>query len=230
MGLRPVNIIARDIPDAWFQAVDAVLAYGRQWTVEHGSYEGQKRWELDYVTVHIKHPGARPLVPEMPAHLSHIPPPSTMDYVSEYLPYLMTDQPLKDNESYTYGMRITSQMEAIIERYKRHGFGSNQECIAVARPEDIDLGDPPCLRQIDTRIIAKDGLKEGEGPALHFIIYFRSWDLWGGFPSNLAAIRLMQEYMAECVGVEAGEMIASSKGLHLYDFSWDIAKLRTGNE
>ena len=34
--------------------------------------------------------------------------------------------------------------------------------------------------------------------------------------------------MAEEIGVENGEMIASSKGLHLYDYSWDLAKQRTG--
>jgi len=27
-----------------------------------------------------------------------------------------------------------------------------------------------------------------------------------------------------------GEIIASSKGLHLYDYAWDLAKLRTMRE
>lgn len=228
MGLKTTFIKARDIPDAWFQAVEMVLRDGRQWTVEHGSYEGQKRWELDHVTIHITHPGVRPLVPEMSAHLLHIPPPATMDYIEEYLPYVMTNAPLQKNEQYTYGERIAPQMEAIIKRYREHGFGSNQECIAVARPDDIDLEDPPCLRQIDARIISTEGLHENEVSALHFVIYFRSWDLWGGFPANLAAIRLMQEYMAESIGIEPGEIIVSSKGLHLYDHSWNVAKLRTG--
>lgn len=226
--LKPVNIQARDLADAWFQTVDAVLKHGRKWTVQRGSYVGQKRWELDYVTIHITHPGMRPLVPEMPNHLSHIPPPTTVEYIADYLPYLMEDSPLKENEAYTYGARIKAQMEAIIQRYRADGFGSNQECIAVAEPSDIALGDPPCLRQIDTRIVAPDGRREDEPYQLHFFPYFRSWDLWNGFPANLAAIRLMQEYMAECVGVEAGEIICASKGLHIYDHVWDLAKLRTG--
>jgi thymidylate synthase len=228
MWLSPTAITGRDLPDAWFQAVEAVLDHGRQWTVQHGSYEGQKRWELDWVTVHVTHPGMRPLVPEMPSHLSHVPPPTTMEYVEAYLPYLMEDEELKVNEQYTYGQRIKAQMEAIIRRYREHGYGSNQECIAVARPEDIKLDDPPCLRQIDTRIVAPDGRKPGEPFLLHFFPYFRSWDLWGGFPANLAAVRLMQEYMAQAIGVEAGEMLCTSKGLHLYDHTWDVAKLRVG--
>ena len=230
MGLNPIYLKARDLPDAWFQAIDAVLEHGRQWTIEHGSYEGQKRWELDYVTIHITHPGIRPLIPEMPAHLSHVPPPTTMEYVEEYLPYVMTDAPLKENELYTYGERINRQMEEFIRQYSLYGFGNNQACIAVAKPEDIWLDDPPCLRNLDTRIVSIDGLRAGEQHALHFFLYFRSWDLWNGFPANLAAIRLMQEYMAESIGVEAGEMIVSSKGLHLYDHVWDIAKLRTAKQ
>lgn len=224
-----VNLLARDLPDAWFTAIDWVLEEGRQWTVQHGSYKGHKRWELDHVLINITHPGTRPLVPDMPPHLAYIPPPTTMEYVeADYLPYLMTDDPPKGNEQYTYGERIAPQMEAIIRRYKEHGHGSNQECIAVARPEDIELSDPPCLRQIDTRIIAPDGLKLGEAPALHFVVYFRSWDLFSGFPANLAAIRLMQEYMADMIGVEAGQIVASSKGLHIYDYAWNIAELRVG--
>lgn len=224
--LRPINIRARDLPDAWFQAIDAVIVNGRQWTVEHGSYEGQKRWETDFIAIHITHPGVRPLVPEMPADLANVPPPTTMSYVNDYLPYLMEDAALAKNEQYTYGERIKAQMEGIIERYKKNGFGSNQECIAVARPEDIELDDPPCLRQIDTRIYPKNGLRTGEPFALHLFPYFRSWDLWGGFPANLAAIRLMQEYMAECIGVEAGEILCQSKGLHIYDHCEKLAKLR----
>jgi len=74
-----------------------------------------------------------------------------------------------------------------------------------------------CLRSIDTRI------SEGK---LHFQVYFRSWDLWNGFPANLGAIQLLKEYMAGQIGVEDGEIIVSSKGLHLYDYIWELAKLR----
>ena len=63
--------------------------------------------------------------------------------------------------------------------------------------------------------------------SLNFAVYFRSWDLWNGFPANLGAIQLLKEYMAESIGVEDGEIIAASKGLHRYDYIWELAKLRT---
>jgi thymidylate synthase len=33
--------------------------------------------------------------------------------------------------------------------------------------------------------------------------------------------------MASEIGVEDGEIIAASKGLHLYDYVWELAQLRT---
>ena len=57
---------ARDLPDAWFQSVYRLLEAGREYTIDRGSYAGQKRLEFDYVTVQIKHPGVRPLLPDIP--------------------------------------------------------------------------------------------------------------------------------------------------------------------
>jgi len=34
----------------------------------------------------------------------------------------------------------------------------------------------------------------------------------------------------EEIGVEDGEIIASNKGLHLYDYCWDLARMRTGRK
>jgi thymidylate synthase len=90
--------------------------------------------------------------------------------------------------------------------------------MTVGNEKSIYLPDPPCLRSIDTRII--DG-------KLNFVIYFRSWDLWAGFPSNVAAIQLLKEYMASEIGVEDGELLAVSKGLHLYEYTWELAKTVT---
>lgn len=111
--------------------------------------------------------------------------------------------------------------QQVIEDYKKKSFGTNQETIEIAMPSDIGLNDPPCLRLIDTRI------RYGK---LHFIVYFRSWDLWGGFPSNLAGLELVKQHMAAEIGVDDGEMIASSKGLHLYNYAWELAKARTHKE
>ena len=176
-------------------------------------------------------------------------------YERSYIEYLMTGHK-EPGESYTYGERLTrapisgnkrtwweennsdiidrrevdgkivfeedgqlylNQIEWVIDTYKRFGTRNNQMVLQVAHPTDMTLIDPPCLRHIDTRI---------QDEALHFFVYFRSWDLWGGLPANLAGIQNLKEYMAEAIGVADGELIVESKGLHLYGYAEELANLR----
>lgn len=211
----PSYIDARDLPEAWFLCLRKVLESGYEYLIDRGSYAGQRRKELDLVTVEVKYPHRRPLVPDVP---QGVPPPTSMDYVEKYLSYLITS--LKaDNEQYTYGEDLEKQIPEVIKMYKEDGFNTNQAYMAVGNADSISLSDPPCLRGIDTRV------RYGK---LHFVIYFRSWDLWSGFPSNLAAIQLIKEYMASEIGVDDGKIFATSKGLHLYDHSWEVARLAAG--
>jgi len=236
--LKLVSIDAFDLDDAWFQCLSAILDKGHTYTITRGSYEGQKRLEFDFISVRVRKPGHQ-IIPIIPEGMS-IPAPTDMDYIQGYLSYLLTGAKT-ETEDYTYGERLVdpkvkvkqdldgkelvremplnvNQIEEVIKMYKEKGPGTNQAVMEIGMPSDIKLVDPPCLRLIDTR------LRYGK---LHFILYFRSWDLWGGFPSNLGGLQLVKQYMAEEIGVEDGEIIAVSKGLHLYDYAWDLAKLRT---
>jgi len=205
---------ARDLPEAWFLCLRKTLTEGYEYKIERGSYAGQHRKELDFVVVQVKYPGTEPLIPDVP---QGVPPPTTMEYVKSYLPYLMTAHKA-EGEQYTYGQYLEKQITKVIKMYKEDGFNTNQAFMAVGNEESIDLSDPPCLRAIDTRI---------RDDKLHFIVYFRSWDrdLWAGFPSNLAALQLLKEYMSSQIGVADGELIALSKGLHLYEYAWELAQI-----
>lgn len=194
------------------------------------------------------------MLPQIPQHLN-IPNPVANGYVEDYLPYLMTSNK-EEQEDYTYGERLIkvfhdasnaifypadsfSQIEYFINLLKKTP-NTNQAILQVAQPSDCLLGDPPCLRHIDMRIkksnqeyidreIINGNSKWFEIPnpaQLIFYPYFRSWDLWGGFPANLAGIAVLQKYMADSIGVEVGPMIASSKGLHIYGYVEELAKIR----
>lgn len=234
--MRPIHITARDLPEAWFLCIKEVIEQGRDYKITEGSYVDQLRRQLDYVTVHIKYPGTKPLIPDIPPGLG-IPAPVDEKYVEKYLEYLVTDAK-QPGEDYTYGERLNNpkakvkvrkkfkeyelgvnQIEEVIRKYKEGGHGQNQCTMEIAMPSDIKLNDPPCMRIIDTMILDEK---------LHFFPYFRSWDLWGGFPANLAGLQMLKEYMAAEIGVEDGEIIASSKGLHLYDHCWEVAYIRLG--
>jgi thymidylate synthase len=203
-------IEARDLCEAWFLALRKTLKHGYEYKIERGSFAGQRRRELGFVIVQIKHPSTRPLIPDVPPG---IPPPSTMEYVESYLPYLMTSH-RAEGEQYTYGQYLEKQIPEVIKMYREQGANTNQAYMTVGDENSIFLADPPCLRGIDTR------LKDNK---LSFMVYFRSWDLWAGFPSNLAAIQLLKEYMAAEIGVADGELVGMTKGLHVYEYAWDLA-------
>ena len=208
-------IESRDLSEAWFLCLRKTLTEGYEYKIERGSYTGQHRKELDFVVVQVSNPGTKPLTPDVPPG---VPAPTTMEYIESSLPYLMTAH-RAEGEQYTYGQYLEKQIAEVIRMYKENGHNTNQAFMAVGDGRSIFLTDPPCLRGIDTRI------RYGK---LHYIAYFRSWDLWAGFPSNLAAMQLLKEYMASEIGVGDGELIALSKGLHLYEYSWELAKTAAG--
>jgi len=240
--LNQRTIQATTLADAWFRLLYEIMDHGRQFKIDKGSYAGQTRLEFDWVTIHIAQPYLRcvdglPLIPEMPEG-STLPAPVTKDYVRDYVRYIMTAEKAP-GEQYTYGERLCAamayqhhesqesrwitadtinQIEHIIHTYKTGGHRNNQMVLQIAQPSDLLLEDPPCLRHIDTRI---------QDNRLNFFPYFRSWDLFSGLPANLAGISMLQEYMAAEIGVEQGEMLCTSKGLHVYGYAVELAEMRT---
>ncbi|HEX7363689.1 MAG TPA: thymidylate synthase [Dehalococcoidia bacterium] len=202
---------ALTIGDAWFQCLDKALLHGRTYRIQQGSFEGTHRKEIPLVAIMIRNPGVRPLRPDVPAG---VPAPTTDEVIHDYMSYLMTGAK-QENEEYTYGEDLSQQIDEVIRRYKE-GVDTNQMCMTIGNRDSIKLKDPPCLRVVDTRV---------QEDKLNFVLYFRSWDLWGGLPTNLGGLQLLKEYMAEEIGVKDGSLIAFSKGLHLYEHCWDLAKM-----
>ena len=216
--MQIVQISAVDIPDAWFQSIYKILDYGNKYQVQHGSFVGETRLEFDFAVINIALPynsNYDEMRPKIPAQLS-IPDPVEPGYIEQYVPYLMTGHK-EPNEDYTYGSRIEDQIDYWINRLSKTP-NTNQAVLQVARPEDYQLEDPPCLRHIDMRV--------QNDRCLHFYPVLRSWELWSGFPANLAAIAILQEYMASSIGVKVGEMVATSKGLHIYGYAENLVEIR----
>lgn len=229
--MRLITVQARDIPDAWFQCIWYISEYSRKYTIDRGSYEGESRLQFDNITIEIKHPYAEPydlMLPDIPAELG-IPNPVEPGYVEQYLPYLMTNH-VEPGEQYTYGERISEQVNYWIKVLQVQP-NTNQAILQVGQPNDYKLTDPPCLRHIDMMVLESYiPYIDSYQPQLVFYPYFRSWDLWGGMPANLAGIAVLQHHMAGEIGVDPGPIIASSKGLHIYGYVEELAKLRCYKE
>lgn len=146
------------------------------------------------------------------------------------------------------GNKGGTQLERIVDMLKKTPL-TNHAVIEIATPWDLDLcwgkdekNDPPCLRLIDFKVIpvptcnchtyepgkaACSDCDERE-LTLSVSVYFRSWDLWAGLPSNLGGIELMKQYVADACGLKNGTMYAYSAGLHIYGYQEEMAAIRTG--
>lgn len=253
---------ATTLPDAWFQLVYALMngdSPRNVYEIDKGSYVGQKRLEFPFVVVQIDHPGARPLIPDIPPALGIPAPVESMGYVKDYFTQYLMNPEIEDNETYKYATWLAPGVERVIEQL-RGASGNNQAAISVGGWAPVDFGDgsmaprtpaqvvkvameghefrscdtdnyidpgtgqrdPACLRLVDFRLDQEN--------VLHMVVYFRSWDLWGGFPANLAGLQLLKDYVGQQLEAEDGRIIASSKGLHLYDHCIEVAAQRTGQD
>jgi thymidylate synthase len=135
-------------------------------------------------------------------------------------------------------LKVPNQMAWCEDHYHKKGFGNNHCCMTIAYPEsnlaydvpytnETDRGTSPCLRLIDTKIIYDPAPIDEY--FLNFYVYFRSWDLWGGFPVNMGGLSLLMEQMAYNIGIFPGAIKFGSKGLHVYSHSLDVLAMRAGN-
>ncbi len=223
------TVKATTINDAWHQAVYLCWEHGYDYKIDSGSYSGQIRRQFDFFACEIMHPETRPLAIQFPETLS-VPPPNNEAQIEDYAANYLLSAEVSQHETYTYGSRIlafpnpdgtvTNQVEWIINHLKEAP-GNNHCAINIPLGGDLELGHAPCLRLIDLKVV---------NGRLDISVYFRSWDLWSGFPTNLGGMQILNEFIAQEVGLPTGKMFASSAGLHLYEMYFEVVKARFNRE
>jgi thymidylate synthase len=216
-NMEPFYYEATDINDGWFAFLYNVFnpKYSRRYKIERGSYEKeQERIEYFWATMRIKYPGKRPFV-SMPEG-SGLAPPTDDTTIENYFVNYLYDDKLEENELYRYSTSIRPQLDEVIKML-RDTPNTNQACMSIGSPDSIRLADPECLRCLDARVINNK---------LHFYVYFRSNDLYNAWPTNMGGIQLLKEFICSESDLEDGEILYSSKGLHIYGFSEELAQTR----
>jgi thymidylate synthase len=229
-------IQAKTLPDAWFQAVYNLIDYDEElnlkngilYRIDQGSYEESWRLEYPFVAIEIEHPLDKPQLPDFPPHTG-LPPIADMTYVYQYFIEYFMGAEVPPNTAYTYGSRINkvlfknkarnhnmTQLEYLIERLNEHP-RSNQLVLQVAEPDDLTLDDPPCLRSIALKVIDRD---------IDLHVYFRSNDLWAGFPLNTACLSMFLKYLTVMTEFGAGKIYYFCSGLHIYHHNFEHAAIR----
>lgn len=201
--------------DVWREAMWLCVKNGYDFVVKGGSYMGQIRRQLPFVTIVAKTPWSRPLAPQVPPGC---PPPTDENYIcQDYFPNYLMSTRVKRNEEYTYGTFIVPQLPRAIEIFRAANGNTNQACITVGDVRSIKLKDPPCLKLVDFK---------GVNGKVNMTVYFRSWDLFSGLPENLGGLQLVKEYFVsevEDLAFQDGSLIAHSSGLHIYEQYFSLA-------
>jgi len=225
-------IKAQNLPDAWFQSLYSIVDTEENsnkfknsylYTIQQGSYAGQRRLEFPEVIIEITNPLDEPLLPYFPEGMN-LPPVASMEYVYDYFTNYLMNSYAPPNTEYTYGSRINmpirkdvNQLDLLVSRLQDHP-RSNQLVLQIAAPEDIQLTEAPCLRAIQFKVVDN---------RLNFHIVMRSNHLWNGFPVNLASIALLMKYiLLYTPDLRSGKFIYFCSGLHLYEHDFNLAAIR----
>lgn len=208
-----MNHIYKTIPDAWFSCLYRAKDESYRQEIDRGSYEETDiyRLQFPFLCLSIEHP-LDDMIPSVPDGVSA---PATMDSVEKYYKEYIIG-PGKE-EQYTYGDRILEQLEDVLKMLLETP-NTNQASISIAKPSDVKLTDPPCLRVIDFKVV--DGY-------VNISTFWRSHDLWAGFPMNLAGMALLLKDVAEYTGFLPGVMYYASHGTHLYSYQLESVLMKT---
>jgi hypothetical protein len=126
---------------------------------------------------------------------------------------------------------IPNQIQWIINHFKQKGFNNEHCYLTVGYPEsnfsyDIPYTNEqerktsPCLRGLDFRIIKDNGINY-----LTTKVIYRSWSLYSGFCTNMGGFTLLNQYVAQELGIEPGPLSFTCKSLHCYDFELEPLKI-----
>jgi len=208
------KIVTFNCASAWYDAISTIRKQGDYFKVDCGSEETLTQ-KLN-LTIEINHPEFRPLVDDSS--------PTDINFVNEYaLRYLwLSQKEALDDSDYTYSGRLrkpVDQIQGVIDKYVKH-LNDRQATMVTRIPSDIDHINPPCLSVIDTEILDSH---------MHLTCYFRSWDAFGGLPSNIAGLQLFNEALVSEINdrigtgqLHTGKLILHSKNCHIYERNFNM--------
>jgi thymidylate synthase len=184
-----------------------------------------------------------------------------MDEIEHYFHnYVLNPHGPQPDEHYNYSEWLYPLAQNAIDYYSEKGFGNAHAVLRVGDPfcfrdyfkpikDECSRPTTPCLLGIDTRIVEADywyprgdklriwqplGVNAPDRYFLIFYVYYRSWDLFGGFLTNMGGFQLLKEYMAAMIEEQSGKAvypgpsIVQCKDLHLYSHHEEAAKAWIG--
>jgi thymidylate synthase len=126
------------------------------------------------------------------------------------------DQPTMDSRL-RGNDKVIDQIKEIISLLRRRPF-SKKAFAVLYRADDwlkTDSSDTPCMTQLHARIAANK---------LIVTAYFRSQDMFHGWPRNAFALRRVQKEIADGIGLSMGPLTLITMSAHMYADDWKTAE------
>lgn len=116
-----------------------------------------------------------------------------------------------------YGERLKLYIPALINKLKYRA-DTRQATLSIYNSADMMqvTKDTPCTLALDFKVRDKK---------LHLHVFMRSNDLIFGLQYDLVAFTLMQEIIANTIGVELGNYNHTTASLHIYERHWELLRV-----
>lgn len=183
--------------DAYNYLIEQCMSGYRQ-DIQRGSFANESTYRMQSFPLML-------LICE-PTNFLYLPKTVTLGMIEKYYQEYLVNPERKENEVYTYGERITQQFQQVLAILSVTP-NTNQASISISQPSDINLADPPCLREITFSVF--------QG-SLHITSYWRSNDISEAFLINQGGLALMLRDAAEYAGLAVGCHYYCSPGAHVY--------------
>lgn len=212
------------VAQTWLKILNLIVRYGKTEKTRYASSNQLK--EILNLTAVVNR--ENPEKEYFPHYL-----PFSYQELKAYYPEMMTKRRIP-GAAYNYGDRIRhhlilktgdangniifiDQIKEIISLLKRRPF-SKKAFAVLYRADDwkkVETSDTPCLTQLHARITQNK---------LFLTAYFRSQDMFHGWPRNAFALRRVQKEIADGVGMPMGPLTIITMSAHIYADDWKTAE------
>src|SRR3989344_2097818 len=143
----------------------------------------------------------------------------TRKELEDYYPQVLTPNKIP-GINYTYGQRLMDhdsidQIKSVIEKLKKEPFTRRAIAVTWDVGKDVYNENAPCLDLVN--FIVQDD-------RLFMNAYFRSHDVYRGWPQNAFALRKLQKRVSDETGIKMGSLTIFSASAHIYEESINEVK------
>jgi len=209
----------KSINQAWLQILDYVMKFGK---VTPTQFDSRQKEIIDVISIIT---GEDPINPNIPDYF-----PFDKKHFEDYSKGFLSDSKT-EGISYTYGNRMRSffgkdQINLTVKKLAKD-LNTRQAVVSLWDSEkDLDEKESPCLNHIWVRV---------RDYKVFMSATLRSNDMFGGYPENALALRLLQEKIRKELTKEVykglpdhefalGDLVVISHSAHIYEESWEPAK------